>query len=138
MGEIRAKGIAVSDSASLDGRAVLFVDRNGRVGSSVANILTSRDFNVLEVSTVEDCLLSLETRRPQTVIIGSNFDGQDVLSLARTIKNNPLHKFVSLLLITSDDMTDRAAEWKQSGVTAWIKEPFLPEQLVRMIDMIKF
>lgn len=144
MGETGARGAAFDSNGTFDARTILLVDRNGRLRSSISIMLAAGRYKVLEASTVEECFLTLEAKRPRIVLIGSNFAGHEAISLANTIKNSPLHRFTSVLLITSEDMTgralsfQRAADWKQAGITAWIKEPFMPEQLLRIIEMVTF
>lgn len=138
MGETWDNGQAFLSNESSDVRTILFVERNVRLRSSISTMLAGKRYNVLEVSTVEECLLTLEAKRPNIVIIGFNFAGHEVLSLTKTIKNSPRHSRTPVLLITSGEMTYRVADWKQAGVTAWITESVLPKQLLRIIEMITF
>ncbi|MBI5887352.1 MAG: hypothetical protein HZB82_01390 [Deltaproteobacteria bacterium] len=144
MGETGGRGAVFDSNVSFDARTILLVERNGRLRSSISAMLAVKRYNVLEASTAEECFLTLEAKRPHIVLIGSNFAGHEAVSLAKTIKNSPRHRFTPVLLITSEDMTgrvepvQRAADWKQAGITAWIKEPFIPEQLLRIIEMVTF
>ncbi len=61
-------------------------------------------------------------------------DGIELTSLLRAI---PKYKTTPILILSADSDQSLKNNGKDNGVTGWIVKPFLPDQLLKAIDICK-
>ena len=122
MGE-EAKRILVIDDASL----VRFYYRDAleRAGYAVDEAL-----NGLEA------LEKLLMRPPDLLIVDINMPKMDGIELIKQIRTKSTHKFVPILVLTTESQVAKKQEAKSAGATGWIVKPFKPEQLLAVVDRV--
>lgn len=124
-------------------KTILVMDRSDRMRSQVASILAGNPrYKVVEASTVDECFSALGTGKVNCVVmsghLGAKAGAFDAASLIKDIKKAPDTMRTSVLLVASERELHRLGEWKTAGATAWIIEPFMPEQLLKAVEMVMF
>ena len=62
------------------------------------------------------------------IITDLNMPGMDGIELIKQIRTNSKHRFVPILMLTTESQVAKKQEAKSAGATGWIVKPFKPEQ----------
>ena len=62
-----------------------------------------------------------------------NMDG---IALIRSVRAEAAHKFVPIVLLTTESQAEKKQEGKAAGATGWIVKPFKPEQLTAVVKKL--
>jgi len=60
----------------------------------------------------------------------------DGIELIKQIRTNSNHKFVPILVLTTESQVTKKQEAKSAGATGWIVKPFKPEQLLAVVGRV--
>jgi two-component system chemotaxis response regulator CheY len=60
----------------------------------------------------------------------------DGLTFVRHLKAQAAHKFVPVIMLTTESQEAKKAEGRAAGVRAWITKPFQPSQLVDAVSKL--
>ena len=111
---------------------VAVVDDEAPVRTALSRLLRLADFDVGTFASGEEFLASLETRRPDCVILDMHMPGLsgfDVQSRMRAA-----HVFVPVIFITASDETDLERRILESGSTWLLRKPFSNAKLLAAIE----
>ena len=62
-----------------------------------------------------------------------NLNGIELIKQVRTL---PTHKFIPIILLTTESQAEKKQEGKAAGATGWIVKPFKPAQLIGVIKKV--
>ena len=62
-----------------------------------------------------------------------NLDG---IALIRAVRDGNSHKFIPIVMLTTESLESKKQEGKAAGATGWIVKPFRPEQLVAVVKKV--
>jgi two-component system, chemotaxis family, chemotaxis protein CheY len=118
------------------GATVLIVDDSVSVRQSTRFLLEQGGYAVLEAADGLEALKAMATCKPNLVITDVNMPNMDGLTLVRKIRESGEHKFVPILVLTTESQGSVVEEGKKAGATGWIVKPFNGEKLLDTIKKV--
>jgi two-component system, chemotaxis family, chemotaxis protein CheY len=93
---------------------------------------------VVEASDGREALTTLGAGPAVDMIVTDlnmpNLDGLGLIAAVRA--GGPPHKFVPIVMLTTESQDEKKAQGKAAGATGWIVKPFKPEQLVAVVQKV--
>jgi two-component system chemotaxis response regulator CheY len=117
-------------------KTILVVDDSGSFRTVVKLALVKAGYAVVEAVDGVDATEKIGAAKPNLIVCDVNMPRMDGLAFARHVKASPLHKFVPMIMLTTESQDDKKAEGKAAGVRAWITKPFAPSQLVDAVNRL--
>ena len=101
--------------------------------------LAAQGWKVLEAATPEECLASARAHRPEVVLLDVNFEGhdRDGFAVCRELTASRDTRSIRVVLFTANDDPENRAFASAVGATAFIVKPFRPEDLVRLLRVVR-
>jgi two-component system, chemotaxis family, chemotaxis protein CheY len=114
------------------GKVILTVDDSASVRQMVNFTLSDAGYTVIEASDGRDALRKL-ARPVNLVITDLNMPYLDGIGLIRSLRANPAHKGVPIIMLTTESQEARKLEGKAAGATGWIVKPFTMQQILAVV-----
>ncbi len=114
------------------GKVILTVDDSASMRQMVKFTLSDAGYTVIEASDGQDALQKL-TRPVNLVITDLNMPRLDGIGLIRSLRANPAHKGVPIIMLTTESQESRKLEGKAAGATGWIVKPFTMQQILAVV-----
>jgi two-component system chemotaxis response regulator CheY len=70
--------------------------------------------------------------RPAMIITDVNMPRMDGITFVKEVKKTR-HRFVPILVLTTESQGDKKAEGKAAGASGWLVKPFSDEQLLEVV-----
>jgi len=118
------------------GKTILTVDDSASVRQMVSFTLREAGYNVVEASDGLDALAKTKGQNLNLIITDLNMPNLDGIELIKRIRSGAEHKFVPILMLTTESQEEKKAQGKSAGATGWIIKPFKPEQLLAVIKKV--
>jgi len=118
------------------GKRILAVDDSASIRQMVSFTLKGAGYEVVEAVDGRDALSKLNSNPIHMVITDLNMPNLDGIGLVKGIRANQAHKFIPVILLTTESQESKKIEGKQAGATGWIVKPFKPEQLIAVIKKV--
>jgi len=115
---------------------ILVVDDSVTVRQMVGLTLRKAGFEVIEGADGEEGLQQLQRERVVMVITDLNMPIMDGIALVKAIRQLPTHRFIPILVLTSQTQESMKQEARAAGATGWIGKPFNPENLLKVIARV--
>ena len=115
---------------------VLIVDDSGSMRAVIKKIITISGFhmdNCHEAGNGREALALLEDHWVDVIISDINMPDVNGLELLDTLKRNETLKEIPVIMITTEGSEDRMKEAFARGAKGFIKKPFLPEQIRKVL-----
>jgi len=93
------------------------------------------DCEVETFPSAEDCLMLLESEKPDFFLLDVNLPAMDGYTLCRTIKNNPALRSIPVTFVSSNDTIEERIIGYDAGGEDFIVKPFEPEELLRKLKV---
>jgi two-component system, chemotaxis family, chemotaxis protein CheY len=117
-------------------KTIMTVDDSASVRLMVKFTLSELGFEIIEAIDGIDALQKLEQKQAHLLITDVNMPQVDGISLVRKVRENPLYRFIPIIILTTEFREGKKREGKQAGATAWIVKPFKPEQLIAVVKKV--
>jgi two-component system, chemotaxis family, chemotaxis protein CheY len=117
-------------------KTILIVDDSTSVRQMVGFTLKGAGYDVVEACDGQDAVSKLNGRKIQMIITDLNMPNMDGIELVRHVRSDAAHKFVPIVLLTTESQAAKKQEGKAAGATGWIVKPFKPEQLVAVVKKL--
>jgi two-component system chemotaxis response regulator CheY len=117
-------------------KTVMTVDDSASVRQMVSFALSGAGYQVIEAENGKDAVDKLASGRVDLILTDLNMPVMDGIELVRTVRADPVHKFVPIVLLTTESQEARKQEGRKAGATGWIVKPFKPEQLLAVVKKI--
>jgi two-component system, chemotaxis family, chemotaxis protein CheY len=117
------------------GRTILTVDDSASVRQMVSFTLRAAEYGVAEAVDGLDALTKL-SRDIQLIITDLNMPNMGGIELIRQIRTKSEHKYVPILVLTTESQVAKKQEAKAVGATGWIVKPFRPDQLLAVVSRV--
>lgn len=118
-------------------RKILAVDDSRTMRDMVAHTLKGAGFDVV---TAEDGAEAIDLLKAQDgvdlIITDLNMPGVDGFGLIEHVRTSDHHKYVPILMLTTESDIEKKERGKSLGATGWIVKPFNPERLVQIVNRI--
>lgn len=119
----------------METRTILAVDDSASVRQMVSFTLRSAGYAVVEAVDGKDAWEKLNAA-VQLVITDLNMPEVDGIELVRRIRSSHPHKFLPVVLLTTESQEEKKREGKAAGATGWIVKPFRPDQLLAVVRKV--
>ena len=99
----------------------------------IMHAILEPDCQVETFPSAEDCLMQLESEKPDFFLLDVNLPGMDGYTLCRQIKDNPALRSIPVTFVSSNDTTEERITGYDAGGEDFIVKPFEPEELLRKL-----
>ena len=113
-------------------KTILVVDDSGTVRQQVSMALKQAGFAIVEAADGQEALAALESNRAiDMVVCDVNMPVLNGLEMVEKVKQNPHHKALPILMLTTEGQPSMIRRAKEAGAVGWIVKPFDANQLVQ-------
>lgn len=117
-------------------KTILTVDDSISIRQMLAFTLRNAGYEVIEASDGVEAITKLNSYQISLIITDLNMPNLDGIELIKHVRKNPAHRFVPVLMLTTESHDEKKAAGKAAGATGWIVKPFKPEQLLAVIKKV--
>ncbi len=117
-------------------KTVMIVDDSGSFRTVVKLALQKAGYGVVEACDGKDALGKLGAQKLNLVVCDVNMPNMDGITFVKQMKALPSHKFLPVIMLTTESQEAKKAEGKAAGARAWITKPFQPSQLVDAVNRL--
>lgn len=116
---------------------ILVVDDSISMRSVLTTILEDEGYDVLQANNGRDALDQLQDADAVKLIITDvNMPTMNGIEFTKQVRKNSNHKFVPIIILTTESEDDMKQQGKAAGATAWIVKPFIPENIIDIINKV--
>jgi two-component system chemotaxis response regulator CheY len=113
-------------------KTILVVDDSGTVRQQVSMALKQAGFAIVEAADGQEALAAIESNRAiDMVVCDVNMPILNGLEMVEKVKQNPEHKALPILMLTTEGQPSMIRRAKEAGAVGWIVKPFDANQLVQ-------
>ena len=117
-------------------KRALTVDDSKTMRDMVTFTLKSAGYQTLEAEDGKAALSVLAAHQVDAIITDLNMPNMNGFDLIRAVRADAKHKFVPILMLTTEGDDSKKQEGKSAGATGWIVKPFNPEKLVDVVKKV--
>lgn len=118
-------------------KKVMVVDDSRTVRQQVGIALTEAGFEVVEAVDGVDGAEKIAVAEDIAVVICDvNMPRMNGLDMVATVKRDPKHAALPMLMLTTEGQPALIARAKEAGAKGWIVKPFKPELLVQAVKRL--
>lgn len=115
-------------------KVIMTVDDSTSVRQMVSFTLNSAGYETVEAVDGKDALSKLgEAVTIDMLVTDLNMPNMDGIELVRSIRAQQRHKFIPILLLTTESQEAKKQQGKAAGASGWIVKPFSAVQLVDVV-----
>lgn len=114
-------------------KTVMIVDDSAGIRQIVGYTLRTAGYDVMEAVDGADALARLAGQKIHLIICDVNMPNMDGISFVKEIKKSADHKFVPIIMLTTESQERKKLEGQAAGAKAWVVKPFQPEQLLNAV-----
>ncbi len=119
------------------GNLIMTVDDSTSVRQMVSFTLKSAGYDVIEAVDGVDALSKLDgSSRVRMMFVDLNMPNMNGIELIRAVRTDPAHKFIPIVMLTTESQAGKKREGKAVGATGWIVKPFKPQQLLAVVRRV--
>lgn len=115
-------------------KKVLIVDDAMTIRQLVKFTLTGAGYEVIDAVNGVDALGKLDGQKIEIVISDVNMPQMDGIEFVRQLRTKKGYKFTPVLMLTTESAEDKKNAAKSAGASGWIVKPFVPEQLLSVVN----
>lgn len=117
-------------------KLIMVIDDSVSLREVVGISLRTAGYEVIEACDGKDALSKLNGRKVQLMICDVNMPVMDGISFVKEVKQLPRHRFVPIIMLTTESRESRKVEGQLAGAKAWVVKPFRPEQMLRAVSKL--
>ena len=117
-------------------KVVLVVDDSPTFRQVVKLALQKSGFEVAEAGDGLQALQSLGDRKLSAIVCDLNMPQMNGFEFVAKLKQSPTHKFVPVIMLTTESRAEYKDQGRAVGVRAWMVKPFQPTQLVDALKRV--
>ena len=117
-------------------KLIMVIDDSVSLREVVGISLRDAGYEVIEACDGRDALAKLDGRKVQLMICDVNMPVMDGISFVKEVKRLPRHRFVPIIMLTTESRESRKLEGQLAGAKAWVVKPFRPEQMLRAVSKL--
>lgn len=114
-------------------KLIMVIDDSVSLREVVGISLRGAGYEVIEACDGRDALAKLDGRKVQLMICDVNMPVMDGISFVKEVKQLPRHRFVPIIMLTTESRESRKVEGQLAGAKAWVVKPFRPDQMLRAV-----
>ncbi len=112
------------------------VDDSKTMRDMIAFTLKRAGFQVSEAEDGQKALSALHGTSVDLIITDLNMPVLDGVGLIRAVRQDPKHRSVPILMLTTEGDPAKKAEGRSAGATGWLVKPFDPDKLVDLVRRV--
>lgn len=118
-------------------KTIITVDDSTSMRQMIAFTLKKEGYNVLEAVDGKDALKKMDGDvNIDMMLTDLNMPNMDGITLIKEVRQLKKHKFIPIIMLTTESQDNKKKEGKSAGATGWIVKPFKPEQLVGVVQKV--
>jgi two-component system chemotaxis response regulator CheY len=117
-------------------KTILIVDDSSSLRMAVKIALSGAGYDVVEAVDGKDALTKLDGRKYHLVISDVNMPNLDGYGFVQAMKQLPAYKYTPVVMLTTEESTEKKERGRAAGAKAWIVKPFLPPQLLTVVSKL--
>ncbi len=117
-------------------KTIMTVDDSASVRQMVSFTLRAAGYEVVEAVDGRDALAKLKGTAVHMVITDLNMPNLDGIGLIKGLRGSADHRFIPIVMLTTESRDSKKQEGKTAGATGWIIKPFKPEQLLAVVKKV--
>jgi two-component system chemotaxis response regulator CheY len=114
-------------------KTFLIVDDSASMRQLISSTIQSVGHTVLSAENGRDAIEKLGDTTVDIVITDLNMPEMDGIELIKKLRSTAAHKFIPIVMLTTEAQAEKKQEGKQAGASGWIVKPFSPTQLLDVI-----
>jgi len=120
----------------LTNKTIMVVDDSLSIRQIVTYTLKTAGYDVIDAEDGVDALSKLNGAKVQLIICDVNMPNMDGITFVKEVKKLEEHKFVPIIMLTTESEVKRKLEGHAAGARAWVVKPFQPEQLLGAVSKL--
>lgn len=118
-------------------KTILIADDSESIRQLLSATLESSGYKVLVGVDGEDALSLLNNGTTVDLVITDlNMPKIDGIGVVKGVRRNDKHKFIPVLLLTTESQMSKKEEAKKAGATGWIVKPFVEEKFLSVVKKV--
>ncbi len=117
-------------------KVVLTVDDSPTIRQMTNLVLQGAGYQVIEAVDGVDALDKLNGQEVHLILTDINMPNMDGIELTRKVRGSADHKFVPVIMLTTESQVEKKQEGKAAGATGWIVKPFTQDQLLAVVKKV--
>ena len=116
--------------------SILTVDDSASIRQTIKIALTSEGYTLSEAVDGADGLKKADAGAFDLIVTDLNMPIMDGLTMIRELRKKPAYSGVPILFLTTESDANMKAQAKAAGATGWLTKPFVPDQLVKVVNKV--
>ena len=112
------------------------VDDSSSMRQMISFTLKSAGYEVIEAVDGKDAIEKMDEYSVHMLITDINMPNLDGIELVRKVRAHSVHRFIPIILLTTESQAAKKQEGKDAGATGWIVKPFKPDQLLAVVKRV--
>ncbi|WP_085315393.1 response regulator [Derxia lacustris] len=118
-------------------KTILIVDDSSSLRSLVRMALAREGYTVVEATDGKDALAKLaELPKVNLIVSDVNMPNMDGIAFLTQVKQHPRHKYVPVIMLTTENQNAKIQAGRAAGAKAWIVKPFAPPLLLEAVSKL--
>lgn len=117
-------------------KKVLVVDDSSAIRESVSYVLDQAGYGVVQAGDGLEGLEKLKEGSFDLIVTDVNMPNLDGIGLVRKVREQGQHKFLPIVVLTTESQQSKMQEGKEAGATGWIVKPFDSEKLLGVVKKL--
>lgn len=115
---------------------ILVVDDSQTMRKLINFALTKADYAPTEAADGEEALFKLRNNRFDMMICDLNMPKMDGIELISKVRSMDEHKFMPIVVLTTELLEEKKQKARAAGATAWIVKPFKDETVLAVVKKV--
>lgn len=116
---------------------ILVIDDSESVREAISMSLKSAGYRVESAVDGQDGIIKLKSCEGVGLVITDlNMPNMDGIGVVKEVRKSEKHKFLPILILTTETQNIKRMEARQAGATGWIIKPFQREQLIQVVKKV--
>lgn len=117
-------------------KTILVVDDSSSLRQVVGIALKGAGYDVIEACDGKDALGKLNGKKVHLIISDVNMPNMDGIAFVKEVKKIAEHKFVPVIMLTTESQEAKKQEGQAAGAKAWVVKPFQPAQMLTAVSKL--
>jgi two-component system, chemotaxis family, chemotaxis protein CheY len=118
-------------------KTILIVDDSSSLRALVNLSLKRAGYDVLEAADGRQALAQLDKGAKIHLIVSDvNMPVMDGIGFLTEVKKHARHKFIPVIMLTTEDDSAKVQQAKAAGARAWLLKPFDPPALLDAVSRV--
>jgi two-component system, chemotaxis family, chemotaxis protein CheY len=117
-------------------QTILVVDDSTTIRQVINFCLKEAGYQVIEAVDGQDALEKLSKNQVDLLLTDLHMPRKNGFELAKDVRASAKHKYIPILVLTTESQLSSKEEGKSIGVTGWFVKPFEPAQLIKVVKRV--